>query len=102
MRWPALLLALLLAFVATSTRDTAADRPGSGLNAPVSAVHVQTTASPDVSWALPGSATGPRPPHGRAAVVVATAQNAEGTTTGHRSSRAPPHAAAPGSTQPLT
>lgn len=45
MRWPALLLALLLAFVGTSTRHTEADQPGSGLNAPVSAVHVQTTAS---------------------------------------------------------
>ncbi|MCX2948654.1 hypothetical protein [Lentzea sp. NEAU-D7] len=100
MRWPALLLALLLAFVGTSTRDTASDRPGSGLNAPVSAVHVQTTASPDACWALPGPASGPRPPQGPAAVVVAAAQHVEGTTSGHRSSRAPPHAAAPGSTHP--
>jgi len=99
-RWPALLLALLLAFVGTSTRDTTADQPGSGLNAPVSAVHVQTTASPDACWALPGSATGSCPPRGRAAVVVAAAQGVEGTTSGHRSSRAPPHAAAPASTHP--
>lgn len=102
MRWPALLLALLLAFVGTSTRDTTADRPGSGLNAPVSAVHVQMTASPDACWALLGPATGPCPPPARAAVVAAAAQNAEAPTAGHRSSRAPPHAAAPGSTHSLT
>ncbi|USX55112.1 hypothetical protein [Lentzea sp. HUAS12] len=100
MRWPALLLALLLAFVGTSTRDTAADQPGSGLNAPVSAVHVHATGSPDAYWALPGAATAPRPPQERAAVVVATAGSFEATTSGHRSSRAPPHAAAPDSTYP--
>lgn len=100
MRWPALLLALLLAFVGTSTRDTAADQPGSGLNAPVSAVHVHATGSPDACWALPGAATGPCPPRGRAAVVVAAAQDVEGTAEGHRSSRAPPRLAAPGSTYP--
>lgn len=100
MRWPALLLALLLAFVGTSTRDTAADQPGSGLNAPVSAVHVHATGSPDTCWALPGTATGPRRPQERAAVVVATAESFETTTSGHRSSRAPPHAAAPDSTYP--
>ncbi|MGW6443300.1 hypothetical protein [Lentzea sp. NPDC055074] len=98
MRWPALLLALLLAFVGTSTRDTTADQPGSGLNAPVSAVHVHVTGSPDACWALPGAPTGPRPPQGRAAVLVAAAQDAEGTTEGHRSSRAPPRLAAPDST----
>ncbi|WP_434443659.1 hypothetical protein [Lentzea sp. E54] len=100
MRWPALLLALLLAFVGTSTRHAEADQPGSGLNAPVSAVHVQTTASPDASWALPGGTTGPRPPRGRAAAVPANADSADGTTTGPWSSRAPPRVAAPGSTYP--
>ncbi|MFD4637752.1 hypothetical protein ACFWN2_10590 [Lentzea sp. NPDC058436] len=100
MRWPALLLALLLAFVGSSTRDTSADQPGSGLNAPVSAVHVHATGSPDACWALPGTATGPCPPPEPAAAVVAAAESFEGTTSGHRSSRAPPHAAAPDSTYP--
>ncbi|MDX3658795.1 hypothetical protein PV646_15925 [Streptomyces sp. ID05-26A] len=100
MRWPALLLALLLAFVGTSTRDTTADQPGSGLNAPVSAVHVHTTGSPDACWALAGAATGPRTPRGRAVVVVAAAQSVETATEGHRSSRAPPHRAASDSTHP--
>ena len=100
MRWPALLLALLLAFVGTSTRDGAADQQGSGLNAPVSAVHVHTTASPDICWALLGAATGPCPPQGRATVVFEAAQSVEGTTAGHRSSRAPPQAVASGYPNP--
>ncbi|MFD9704523.1 hypothetical protein [Lentzea sp. NPDC059081] len=95
MRWPALLLALLLAFVGTSARDTAADQPGSGLNAPVSAVHVHTTGSPDACWALVSGASVPRPPCTPALAVVAGAVSVEGTTSGHRSSRAPPFAAAP-------
>ncbi|MFD4675295.1 hypothetical protein ACFWNN_36590 [Lentzea sp. NPDC058450] len=100
MRWPALLLALVLAFVGTSARDTAADQPGSGLNAPVSAVHVHATGSPDACWALVGVTTGPRPPVARTTAEVACADSAEGTSAGHRSSRAPPFAAAPDSTFP--
>lgn len=100
MRWPALLLALLLAFVGTSTRHDAGDRPGSGLNAPVSAVPVQTTASPDACWALPGTTDVPRPPRSRAQAFVAGAASAGGTTSGPRSSRAPPHVADPGHTYP--
>lgn len=100
MRWPALLLALLLAFVGTSTRDTTADQPGSGLNAPVSAVHVHVTGSPDACWALAGAASGPCTPRGRVVVVVVAARNVETATEGHRSSRAPPHTAAPDSAHP--
>ena len=98
MRSLPLLLALLLAFVGTSTRDTAPDRPGSGLNAPVSVVHVHVTASPDTCWAVDGGVTVVRPPQGRAAVVVAAARGAEGRTSGPRWSRAPPRAGAPDST----
>ncbi|HEX7304477.1 hypothetical protein [Lentzea sp.] len=97
MRWPALLLALLLAFVGTSARDNAADQPGSGLNAPVSVVHVHTTASPDACWALLSAAGAPRPPDSRVLVAATDAVSAEGSTSGHRSSRAPPFAAAPDS-----
>ncbi|MET9230330.1 hypothetical protein [Lentzea sp. NPDC003310] len=99
MRWPALLLALLLAFVGTSSRDTAADQPGSGLNAPASVMHVHATGSPDACWALVSGGEAPCPPRGRTAVVVAAAQSAGGTPSGHRSSRAPPRAGAPDSTR---
>ncbi|MFD5828174.1 hypothetical protein [Lentzea sp. NPDC060358] len=102
MRWPALLLALLLAFVGTSARDTAADQPGSGLNAPVSAVHVHSTASPDACWALLSAVSDPRPPESQVLVAAMGAVSAEGTTSGHRSSRAPPCAAAPDPQNPLT
>ncbi|WP_330276604.1 hypothetical protein OG205_13700 [Lentzea sp. NBC_00516] len=100
MRWPALLLALLLAFVGTSTREVSSDQTGSGLNAPVSAVHVQTTASPDACWALLGAATDPCPPRARSQVIVARAQNFEATTSGQWSSRAPPCAVVLGSPYP--
>ncbi|MDX8147598.1 hypothetical protein SK854_36185 [Lentzea sp. BCCO 10_0061] len=95
MRWPALLLALLLAFVGTSTREVASDQPGSGLNAPVSAVHVQATASPDACWALLGAVTDPCPPQVRARVFVSGALSVEATTSGQWSSRAPPRAVLP-------
>ncbi|MFJ5985813.1 hypothetical protein [Lentzea sp. NPDC092896] len=94
MRWPALLLALLLAFVGTSTREVSSDQPGSGLNAPVSAVQVQTTASPDACWALLGAAIEPCPPQVRVRVGVARGVSAEATTSGQWSSRAPPSTAA--------
>ncbi|WP_090051740.1 hypothetical protein [Lentzea fradiae] len=90
MRWPALLLALLLAFVGTSTRHAEADQPGTGLNAPVSAVHVHTTSSGDACWAVPCACGGSQPPSSPALAVLASAESAEGTTSGPWSSRAPP------------
>ncbi|WP_394619916.1 hypothetical protein JNUCC0626_12675 [Lentzea sp. JNUCC 0626] len=93
MRWPALLLAVLLAFVGTSARDTAADQPGSGLNAPVSAVHVHATGAPDACWALVGTLIDARPPSARHAASVACAESVDGTSSGQWSSRAPPFAA---------
>lgn len=97
MRWPALLLALLLAFVGTSTRHDPAGRSTSGLNAPVSVVHVQTTASPDAFWALISVGGGPRPPQVRAISGPRGAVHVEETTSGHWSSRAPPSGSAPDS-----
>ncbi|GLY47293.1 hypothetical protein [Lentzea sp. NBRC 102530] len=93
MRWPALLLAVLLAFVGTSARDTAADQPGSGIDAPVSAVHVHTTGSPDACWALVGASGDARPPAAPPSAEVACAESVDETSAGQWSSRAPPFAA---------
>lgn len=100
MRWPALLLALLLAFVGTSTRHDAAGDQGSGLNAPVSAVHGQATASPDACWALCGTATGPHPPRQEVHTGALRAVHLDTTFSGPWSSRAPPGESALDSTHP--
>ncbi|NGY64536.1 hypothetical protein G7043_37055 [Lentzea sp. NEAU-D13] len=100
MRWPALLLALLLAFVGTSTRHDAADQQGSGLNAPVSVVHVASTASPDACWALLSACGGPRPPQVQTASWVRGAVHADATSSAQWSSRAPPSWRAPDSVYP--
>lgn len=100
MRWSALLLALLLAFVGTSARHDAADQQGSGLNAPVSVVHVTSTASPDACWALLSVCGGPRPLRFWSLSLVSGVVEAGATTSGQWQSRAPPLWRAPDSVDP--
>ncbi|MEU0877395.1 hypothetical protein ABZ345_02255 [Lentzea sp. NPDC005914] len=98
MRVPGFLLALLLVLVGTSARqDVTSTTSGSGLSASVSVVHVLTVPSPDACWALCRAGEGSRPSQSRAAGSVSGAFHLDTTTSGPRSSRAPPCADAPGS-----
>ena len=100
MRWPAQLLALLLAFDGTSTRHDATGQSSSGLNAPVSVVHVTSTASPDVCWALLAVRGGPSPLRFWSFSAASGGVEPGATASGQWPSRAPPSWRAPDSVHP--
>ncbi|MEV6235161.1 hypothetical protein [Lentzea sp. NPDC051838] len=93
MRVPGFLLALLLVFVGTSARQDV-DSSASGLNASVSVVHVLSVPSPDACWALCRAGSGPGPSFHRGFAAAVRSPHVEATSSGPRSSRAPPFAAA--------
>ncbi|MFS8097237.1 hypothetical protein LFM09_08845 [Lentzea alba] len=89
MRWPGVLLALLLVLVGSSARHDAV-RSDVGLNVSVSAVHALSVAAPDACFAP--SVSGPRPASRAAHVDVPGDVGWEAAESGPWSSRAPPRA----------